>query len=92
MAFGAFPNQAFLYYHFALAVKATHSPKKCFDLFKHLISSIAYTNLLPPCSWVSCRTFRLWISLLLAPVTALVSKVVVYQETSHANPLCLAQH
>jgi hypothetical protein len=33
MAFGAFPNQAFLYYHFTLAVKATHSPKKCFDLF-----------------------------------------------------------
>jgi hypothetical protein len=33
MAFGAFPKQAFLYYHFALAVNATHPPKKCFDLF-----------------------------------------------------------
>jgi hypothetical protein len=70
MAFGAFPNQAFLYYHFTLAVKATHPPKKCFDLFKHLISSIFYTNLLLPCSWVSCRTSRLWISPLLFLVTA----------------------
>jgi hypothetical protein len=83
MAFGAFPNQAFLYYHFTLAVKATHSPKKCFDLFKHLISSIVYTNLLLTCSLVFCRTSRLWISPLPFVATAKAQEVAVYRETNH---------
>jgi hypothetical protein len=45
------------------------SPKECSYTFKH-IPSIVYTNLLLPCSWGSCRTWRLLISLLLFVVTA----------------------
>jgi hypothetical protein len=50
MAFGTTPYQSLLYYNFALAVKAAHLSKKCFDLFNHacplnLSVSASYTRL-----------------------------------------------
>jgi len=53
-----------------LFVQPHHPAKECSYAFKHSVSSIFCINLLLRGSWVSCRTSRLWISLLLAPVTA----------------------
>jgi hypothetical protein len=70
MALRAAPKSALFYNSTAHASRTTGLAKESFYLLKHYVSSIVYTNLLPPCSWVSCRTSRLRISLLLFVVTA----------------------
>jgi hypothetical protein len=72
MALRAAPKSALFYNSTAQASRTTGLAKESFYLLKHYVFSIVYTNLLLSCSWVSCRTSRLWISLLLALVTALV--------------------
>jgi hypothetical protein len=69
MALRAAPKSALFYDSTAQASRTTGLAKESFYLLKHFVSSIVYTNLLPPCSLASCRTSRLWIFLLLASAT-----------------------
>jgi hypothetical protein len=69
MALRATPKSALFYNSTAHASRTTGLAKESFYLLKHSVSSIVYTNLLLACSLASCRTSRLWISFLLAPVT-----------------------
>jgi hypothetical protein len=64
MAFGATPHQAFLYYHFAVAMPTAHSSKKCFYLFNHFYPIVYITVLL---SYFASfyHTQRPWMLLLL---------------------------
>jgi hypothetical protein len=50
MTLRAAPNSALLYNRTAHASRTTDLAKKGFDLLKHYVSSIFYTNLLLPCS------------------------------------------
>jgi hypothetical protein len=69
MAFGAAPKSALFYNSTAHASRTTGLAKESFYPLKHSVSSIVYTNLLLLYFLVSCRTSRLWISLLLASAT-----------------------
>jgi len=72
MTLRAAPKSALFYNSTAHASRTTGLAKESFYLLKHFVSSIVYTNLLLLYSLVSCRTSRLWISLLLFVVTAKV--------------------
>jgi len=70
MALRAAPKSALFYNSTAHASRTTGLAKESFYLLKHFVFPIVYTNLLLRCSLASCRTSRLWISLLLFVVTA----------------------
>ena len=72
LALSAVPRRALCNDSCLVSVYSLGVTKECSYTFKHFVSSIVYINLLPACSWVFCRTSRLWISLLLLPVTAKV--------------------